>query len=143
MPGAATRRFGVLQALPEAARWPTVETARVPQETRAKESESSMSKPDWFKVPNVSIGGGPKIDWTFTGDVGRAECCGAKAYTERRDEETADLRITAESGDVIADLVVRKMTLDESITVSVMNVGCALLWSHARWVEAQAKEGAA
>lgn len=89
-----------------------------------------------FTVPSVSIAGAPTIDWTFTGAVARAEIAGAKAYAEAIDDGTADLRITDATGEVLADILVRKMPADESITVSLMNVGTALLWSHVRWLEA-------
>lgn len=89
-----------------------------------------------FTVPNVSIAGAPTIDWNFTGSVGRAEIAGAKAYAEAIDDTRADLRITDATGEVLADVVVRKMDADDSITVSVMNIGTALLWSHMRWLEA-------
>lgn len=100
--------------------------------------ETSMSE---FTVPNISIAGAPTIDWKFTGAVGRAEIDGAKAYSEAIDAERADLRVTDATGEVLADVVVRRMSKDESITVSVMNVGTALLWSHVRWLEAN-EEGA-
>lgn len=96
-----------------------------------------------FKIPNISIAGGPTVDWNFTDDVAHAECGGAKAYAEMRSDGCADLTVRASTGELIADVIVRKMPADESITVSVMNVGTALLWSHARWVEAQTKQPAA
>lgn len=83
---------------------------------------------------------GPAIDWGFTGDVAHAECAGAKAYAEMRMDGFADLRITDAAGVVLADITVRELSTDESITVSVMNVDTALLWSHARWVKAQATQ---
>lgn len=93
-----------------------------------------------FTVPNISIAGAPTIDWTFTGAVARAEIAGAKAYAEAIDADRADLRITDATGEVLADVLVRKMPADESIAVSLMNVGTALLWSHVRWLEAQKQE---
>jgi lambda repressor-like predicted transcriptional regulator len=93
-----------------------------------------------FKIENVSIAGAPTIEWHFTGDVARAECAGGKAYAEMRGDGCADLRITDAKGEVLADVVVRKMPADETITASLMNVGTALLWSHARYVEAKAAE---
>jgi len=39
---------------------------------------------------------------------------------------------------VLASVVISKLWDDESITVSVMNIGSALLWSDVRWLEAQA-----
>lgn len=94
-----------------------------------------------FKVPNISIAGGPTVDWNFDGDTARADCAGAKAYAERRSDGCADLRVTDAAGEVLADVIVRKAPADDSITVSVMNVGTALLWSHARYVEAKAQAG--
>lgn len=90
-----------------------------------------------FKIPNISAAGGPTVDWNFTDDVAHAECAGAKAYAEMRGDGCADLRVSTATGEVIADVIVRKMPADDSITVSVMNVGTALLWSHARWLEAR------
>jgi hypothetical protein len=92
-----------------------------------------------FKVPNISIAGGPTVDWNFTDDIAHAECDGAKAYAEMRSDGSADLRITDAAGEVLADVIVRKLPADETITVSVMNVGTALLWSHARWSDARVK----
>lgn len=96
-----------------------------------------------FTIPNVSIAGAPTIDWTFTGAVGRAEYRGAKLYAEALDSGQARLRLTAATGDVLADVVVFHLPADESITVSVMNVGTPLMWSHVRWLEAQKPEQAA
>jgi hypothetical protein len=95
-----------------------------------------------FKIPNISISDGPTVDWNFTDDVAHAECGGAKAYAEMRSDGCADLTIRTATGELIADVIVRKMPADESITVSVMNVGTALLWSHARWAQAIAKSTA-
>ena len=89
-----------------------------------------------FTVPNVSIAGAPTVDWKFTGAVTRAEISGATAYAEAIDENSADLRIKDATGEILADILVRKMAKDENITASVMNVGTALLWSHLRWLEA-------
>lgn len=94
-----------------------------------------------FKIPNISIAGGPTVDWNFTTDVAHAECGGAKAYAEMRHDGCADLTVRTATGQLIADVVVRKMPADESITVSVMNVGTALLWSHARWFGAAVTQG--
>jgi hypothetical protein len=94
-----------------------------------------------FTIPNISIAGAPTIDWQFTGDVARAEHSGAKAYAEMRADGCADLRVTDATGEVLADVIVRKMPHDESITVSLMNVGTALLWSHLRWLQAQQAAG--
>lgn len=89
-----------------------------------------------FTVSNISIAGAPAIDWKFTGAVGRAEVSGAKAYAEVVDDKLADLRVTDAGGEILADVVVRRVSSDESITESVMRVGTALLWSHLRWIEA-------
>jgi len=90
-----------------------------------------------FTVPNVSIAGLPRIDWAFSGALGDAGLSGAVASALVIDDKSASLLVTDGSGKVLADLVVRKLETDESITVSVMNVGSALLWSHHRWLEAQ------
>lgn len=84
----------------------------------------------------IRVDGPYTIEWTFTGAVGRAEHNGAKAYAEALNDERADLRITDATGEVLADLIVRKMPADESITASVMNIGTALMWGHIRWLEA-------
>lgn len=89
-----------------------------------------------FTIPNVSIAGTPTIEWRFTGDVAHAECAGAKAYAETRSDGCADLRITDAAGVVLAEIIIRRLPT-EKVTVSLMNVGSALLWSHARWVATQ------
>lgn len=94
-----------------------------------------------FTVPQESIAGAPTIEFKFDGSMATAELAGAKLFAERRDDDTANLKIVDAEGDLIADIMVRKMPRDENITVSVMNIGTALLWSHARWVEAQATQG--
>jgi len=91
-----------------------------------------------FQIPQPSIAGGPTIEFAFAGDVCTAELAGAKLRAERLDDEHADLRLHDATGKVLASVVVSKLWDDESITVSVMNIGSALLWSHVRWLEAQA-----
>lgn len=91
-----------------------------------------------FKIPNISIAGLPTIEFTFDGSLARAELAGAKLIADcGGDTDRANLMITDVAGELLADVMVRKMPADESITVSVMNVGSALLWSHARWVASQ------
>ncbi len=90
-----------------------------------------MSK---FTSQSVSIHGAPPINFEFEGDVGRAEYAGAKLYSEITDHpDIADLRVTDASGRLLADIVVQKLPSDDNITVSVIAVGSALLWSHYRW----------
>lgn len=91
-----------------------------------------------FTIPQESIAGAPTIDFHFDGSLATAELAGAKLTADRRDDDTANLQIVDAEGHIIADVMVRKMPRDENITVSVMNIGTALLWSHARWKEAQA-----
>lgn len=98
-------------------------------DTKAERTQG-MTEP--FTIPNVNLSGGPEIAWTFAGATARAELAGAKAYAEQRGDGVADLRVTDASGQILADVVVYKLPADETITVSLMNVGCALLWSHAR-----------
>ena len=86
----------------------------------------------------IACSAGPTIEFGFAGDVCTAELAGAKLRAERLDDEHADLRLHDATGKVLASVVVSKLWDDESITVSVMNIGSALLWSHARWLEAQA-----
>lgn len=94
-----------------------------------------MSK---FTIPNINIAGAPTIDWRFDGSLGLAEVAGARAEAEAVNEESAVVRIRDATDKLLADVLVRKLPSDESITVSVMNVGSALLWSHLRWSEASA-----
>lgn len=91
-----------------------------------------------FTIPQESIAGAPTIDFRFDGSLATAELAGAKLMADRLDDERANLHIIDADGDIIADIMVRKMPRDENITASVMNIGTALLWSHARWREAQA-----
>jgi hypothetical protein len=93
-----------------------------------------------FKIENISIAGAPTIEFQFAGSCCAAECAGAKLAAIALDENEATIRIEDAGGELLADITVRKMPHDENITVSVMNVGAALLWSHARWVAAQADE---
>lgn len=95
-----------------------------------------------FTTTTISLAGAPPVEWRFHGAVGEAECAGAHAIAVAIDDAQADLKIRDAIGLVIADVRVRKMPADESITVSAMGVGSALLWSHARWAEAEARERA-
>jgi len=88
----------------------------------------NMTMTEPFTIPNVNLSGGPEIAWTFAGATARAELAGAKAYAEQRDDGDSDLRITDADGEILAEVIVRKLHRDESITVSLMNVGCALFW---------------
>lgn len=97
-----------------------------------------MTDNNQFSVPNISIAGAPTIEWKFEGDVGTAECHGATLRAESIDDTKADLTLRDETGEVLAEVVVRRMPRDESITVSVMNIGSALMWSHIRWLDARA-----
>jgi len=84
----------------------------------------------------ISIAGGPTIEFTFNGDVCTAELAGVKLRAERVGDEIADLMVHDATGRVLASVEVRKLWHDDSIAVSVMNIGSALLWSHVRWIEA-------
>lgn len=91
-----------------------------------------------FKIESISIAGAPTIDFTFSGSLCAAECCGATLAAVLRDETcAADVVVTDATGQQLADITVRKLPAGENISVSLMNVGSALLWSHARWVAAQ------
>lgn len=92
-----------------------------------------------FTSQTISTADAPPIEFQFDRDVGTAEYAGAKLRAEAVGPDRADVTIKDATGEVLADLVVRKMPRDESITVSVMNVGSALLWSHYRWQQSQPK----
>ncbi len=91
-----------------------------------------------FTVPQESIAGLPTITFEFDGVHGRAELAGAilKAVTWLDGVDYADITIVDRHDEVLVDLTVRRVSTDENITVSVARVGSALLWSHARYVEA-------
>lgn len=95
-----------------------------------------------FKQTSISIDGAPTIEFTFDGSVGTAEYAGAKLTTDAIDAERANLQIVDATGTLIADVMVRKMPADENITVSTMNIGSALLWSHFRWQQAPKSDAA-
>ncbi len=90
-----------------------------------------------FTVPQESIAGLPTITFEFEGPLGRAELAGAEMRADvGGDPDRANLMITDAQGELLVDLMVRRVSTDENITVSVARVGSALLWSHARYVEA-------
>lgn len=93
-----------------------------------------------FTIPQESIAGAPTIEFKFDGSLCRAELAGAQLLADASigDGDRSNLQITAADGEVIADVMVRKVETDENITESVLRIGSALLWSHARWAEAQA-----
>lgn len=95
-----------------------------------------MSK---FTVPQESIAGLPTIEFRFDGSLCRAELAGARLVADASvgDGDRSNLQITAVDGEVIADVMVRKVETDSSITETVCRIGSALLWSHARYVEAK------
>jgi len=98
-----------------------------------------MSDDNTFTIPQESIAGAPTIQFRFDGGLATAELAGAKLIASGAGEDRANLQITDAAGDLIADVIVRKMPAEESITISVMNIGTALLWSHARWAQAVSK----
>lgn len=102
-----------------------------------------MSDDNKFTIPQESIAGAPTIEFKFNDSIATAELAGAKLTASRAGDDRASLQIIDATGEIIADVIVRKMPADESITVSVMNVGTALLWSHMRWVQVQAAQPAA
>lgn len=91
-----------------------------------------------FTEENVSIAGMPTIVFRFDGEVCSAGLAGARLHAECEGPGRARLTINDTDGAALADVTVHKIHADESITVSVMNIGSALLWSHARWCEAKA-----
>lgn len=95
-----------------------------------------------FTVESESIGGAPRIELKFDGDVCRAEFAGATLYAEVRDDGGTDLRITDAEGEILADLILRPRSHRDS-TENLMDIGSALLWSHWRWLEARKAEGGA
>lgn len=99
-----------------------------------------MTDENKFTIPQESIAGAPTIEFRFDGSLAVAELAGAKLTADRCADDRANLQIVDAEGDLIADVMIRKMPRDENITVSVMNIGTALLWSHARWLEASRRE---
>ena len=95
-----------------------------------------MSK---FKVPQESIAGLPTIDFEFDGPHCRAKLAGATLLADCVESDRANVTVTDAHGVVLADVMVRHHPPDHDITESVLRVGSALLWSHARYVEAKAK----
>lgn len=97
-----------------------------------------------FTIPQESIAGAPTIDFRFDGSLATAELAGATLTADASvgDGDRANLSIVDEQGEVIADIMVRKVETDSTITETVCRIGSALLWSHARWREAQAKQPA-
>lgn len=95
-----------------------------------------------FTVPQESIAGLPTITFEFDGSLARATLAGAKlvAHYSPFDGDRANLSISDEHGEVIADVMVRKVETDKNITESVLRIGSALLWSHARYIEAKTTE---
>jgi hypothetical protein len=69
-----------------------------------------------------------------------ATLAGATLTADYLADDRANLIIEDSGGECLADIMVRKVAIDENISVSVMRIGSALLWSHARWVEAKGKE---
>lgn len=97
-----------------------------------------MSK---FTVPQESIAGLPTIQFEFDGSLCHAMLAGATLTADASvgDGDRANLTIVDVQGEVIADIMVRKIETDKDITESVLRIGSALLWSHARYVEAKSK----
>lgn len=96
-----------------------------------------------FKIECVSISGGPTIEFKFEGSLCTAECVGAKLTADAVDTDRANLQIVDVTGELIADIMVRKMPKDENITVSLISIGSALLWRHAAWDGARRRDSAA
>src|SRR5262249_31842209 len=94
-----------------------------------------------FTVPQESIAGLPTIHFEFDGPLCHAALAGASlvADTSVGVGDRANLSIVDERGEVLADVMVRKVETDSSITESVCRIGSALLWSHARYVEVKSK----
>lgn len=93
-----------------------------------------------FTVPQESIAGLPTINFEFDGSRCHAALAGATLTADASvgDGDRANLSIVDERGEVLADVMVRKVETDKDITESVLRVGSALLWSYARYVEAKA-----
>ena len=94
------------------------------------------------KLDNVSIDGAPTITFDFLGstsdelgDVAEAELAGAVLRVEVNRDGTADMRITAMDGFVLANITV-KPRKGRALTENVMDIGSALLWSHWRHQQA-------
>lgn len=95
-----------------------------------------------FTTESVSIAsdGAPSIIFNVDGDTMRAELAGATLYAEvRRDERSANLRLTDHDGEILADIVVNERT-HCNLTDNVTDIGSALLWSHWRRAQAMASK---
>lgn len=94
-----------------------------------------------FNVPSVSIArDGETIEFQFGGGMARAEHVGAHLAADMVGDDRANVMVTDATGDVIADVMVRRMLRDETITQNIINIRSALLWSHERWVKARGAE---
>lgn len=90
-----------------------------------------------FTRDSVSVSGAPTITFHFDGDSVKAELSGATMHGDVVDQERSNLLITTADGERIADILVRKMPRDETLTESVMNIGSALMWSHHRYLQSR------
>lgn len=89
-----------------------------------------------FEQISESPAGAPPITFHFDGDVATAELVGAKLRVENEGRYGISMRVLDETGEVLADIVLRER-VHRSATENVMDIGSALLWSHARWKAAQ------
>lgn len=56
-----------------------------------------------------------------------------------RGPDRANMSILDAHSEALADILIRRVPTDENITESVLRIGSALLWSHARYIEAKAE----
>jgi hypothetical protein len=99
-----------------------------------------------FTTQTISVTGAPDIMFEVRGDTIRAEIEGAKlyaevrapVYTDRNLGPAADLRLTDANGEILADLIVNPRS-HRNLTENVTDIGSALLWSHWRYLQAEAK----
>lgn len=92
---------------------------------------------DGFRAVTVSLSGAPDIEFKFEGATCRAELDGAVLYAELRGDKGIDMRLSAKSGEILADIVLNtRFEVDD--TQNVTDVGSALLWSNWRYERAKA-----
>jgi hypothetical protein len=87
-------------------------------------------------IQRISPSGAPTIDFVFDGATCTAELAGANLRASVREPVGCDLKVVDHDGYVLADLVVNERPA-RSITENVMDIGCALLWSHWRFRQSE------
>ncbi len=90
-----------------------------------------MSK---FELTLESTAGAPAITFRFNGDTLRAELDGACLLGESEGDDRTRVLLTDAYGGVLADVTVHPRAHRDA-TGNVTDIGCALMWSHWRYVQ--------